>query len=133
VEVRNNVLGRSRSGNCILCVEDYTFTRSAAQIGVTTANNVYNRSATTTPRWSDVWATGKVNPAVYTTLAAFQRATAQERSSVAYDGTAVVTTNGVMTTAARTKGTSISAGLPAALAPLAGQAAGTRRMGVWGR
>jgi hypothetical protein len=133
VEVRNNVIGRSRAGNCVLCVEDYTFTRSAAEIGVTTANNVYNRTTTTTPKWTDVWSSGSVNPYVYTTLSGFQRATGQERSSVAYDGTAVVTVTGVMSSAARTKGTSIAAALPSALAPLAGQPAGTRRMGVWGR
>lgn len=32
--------------NCVICVEDYTYTRTAAQIGVTSNGNVFNRATT---------------------------------------------------------------------------------------
>ncbi len=58
VEVRNNVIANPGSGNCLLCVEDYTKTRSAEQIGVTANSNVYNRATASAPRWAVVWSRG---------------------------------------------------------------------------
>ncbi|KQZ90339.1 hypothetical protein ASD62_14630 [Phycicoccus sp. Root563] len=133
VQIRNNVIGLSKGGNCLTCVEDYTFKRSAAQIGVTSAGNIFNRTSTSTPTWTHVWSSGKVNPYVYTALAPFQKSTGQDRSSVAYDTSAVVTLGGRLSSAAATKGAAIAVALPADLAALSGHPTGARKVGVWGR
>lgn len=133
VQVRNNVIGLSKGGNCLTCVEDYTFSRSAEQIGVTSAGNIFNRTNSSTPTWTHVWSSGRTNPYVFTGLASFQKATGQDRTSVAYEKTAVVTLSGRLTSAAATKGAAIATPLPSDLASLSGHAAGTRKVGVWGR
>ncbi|GAA2737155.1 hypothetical protein GCM10009867_23250 [Pedococcus aerophilus] len=133
VQVRNNVIGLARGGNCLTCVEDYTFRRSAEQIGVTTGGNIYNRPAGSTPTWTHVWSSGRTNPYVFTGLGSFQRATGQDRTSVSYEHGPVVTLSGKLTPGARTKGAAIAAPLPADLAKLSGLTAGSRRVGVWGR
>ncbi len=133
VQIRNNVIGLSRGGNCLTCVEDYTFKRSAAQIGVTSAGNIFNRTTTTSPTWTHVWSSGKTNPYVYTGLGQFQKSTGQDRASVAYEKSAVVTYSGRLTSTAAAKGAAIAVPLPADLAALSGHPVNSRKVGVWGR
>jgi parallel beta-helix repeat protein len=132
VELANNVIGQLVSGNCLLCVEDYTFTRSAEQIGVESTANLYNRPGTS-PQWTHVWSSGDTNPDVYTSLKRFQSATGQDGRSIGYDGSTAATTSGVLSSTARTAGNDAAVGLPSDLASAVGRASGTRWMGVWGR
>ncbi len=80
VRLANNVLSNQRSGNCMLCVEDYTETRSAEQMGVSANGDVYMRPSASLPTYLVVWSRGPGNPAVYTDLASFRAATGQETS-----------------------------------------------------
>ena len=48
--------------NCLLCVEDYTFTRTAEQFGISSNSNLYNRAVRTTPGWTNVWSSGSPTP-----------------------------------------------------------------------
>jgi len=80
VRVAGNVLADQAAGNCMLCVEDYTQTRSAEQMGVTADGDVYMRPNDALPTYLVVWSRGRGNPAVYTDLASFQAATGQEAS-----------------------------------------------------
>lgn len=123
VQVMNNVLSDQRAGNCMLCVEDYSQERSAAQIGVTADANVYSRPDTTKPAQLVVWSRGAGNPAVYLTLAAFQAATGQDPNGIALDGEPLVASAGHET----------AQPLPASLAGLVGLPAGTRYRGAWPR
>ncbi len=80
--VANNVLGRpGRSANCVLCVEDYTGKRSAAQMDITEDGNLYLRASASAPSWLVVWSNGPGNPRVFTTLDAFVAATGQGKHS----------------------------------------------------
>lgn len=132
IEVKNNVIGGTKSGNCLLCVEDYTHTRTAKQIGVTTAANLYNRP-TVSPQWTHVWSNGAGNPAVYTSVARFRSATSQDNRSVSYDGVTVVGSGGSLTTTARAAANSAAVSLPSDIAALTDRPAGARWLGVWGR
>jgi parallel beta-helix repeat protein len=81
VTVRNNVVAYPREvANCMLCVEDGSHLRSAAQMGVRSQANVYVRPAG--PRWLVVWSSGEGNPATFTTLSAFRSTTNQETRGV---------------------------------------------------
>ena len=80
VHVANNVLAAQKSGNCMLCVEDYTQARSAKQIGVTANGDVYVRPNSSRPTYLVVWSRGRGDPAVYSNLTTFRAATGQERS-----------------------------------------------------
>jgi hypothetical protein len=132
VQLRNNVIGRAASGNCILCVEDYTFKRSAEEIGVSTARNLYNRP-TGTPQWHHVWSSGSTNPDVFNNLASFRRETGEEAYSLTYEGSMQVSLAGALNPTPRAAGVKASALLPSDLAKLVGQPTGARQMGVWGR
>ncbi|WP_377640619.1 right-handed parallel beta-helix repeat-containing protein [Oryzobacter terrae] len=135
VTVRNNVIGLTSTGNCVLCVEDYSHQRTAAQMGVTSNGNVFNRATTSTSKWLTVWSRGtiNVNPAVYTTLAQHRSGTGQDGTSLAYDGTVVVTTNGTLSSSVRSRASTAATALPSDVAALAGQPAGVRWFGVFGR
>ncbi len=86
VRVSNNVLANQKSGDCMLCVEDYTQKRSAKQIDVTANGDVYARTNASRPTYLVVWSRGPGNPAVYTTLKSFRAATGQEKSGVLLRG-----------------------------------------------
>ena len=131
--VRNNVLGQPASGNCVLCVEDYTFVRSAAQIGVSSSSNMYNRLSAGTPSWLVVWSRGAGNPAVYTTLDAFRTATGQESRSIEYTGSSQVSRDGTLSSTARSAAPTVGTAVPSDILTLVGQPAGTTGVGVWGR
>jgi len=136
VTVRNNVLGIPNTrANCVLCVEDYTHTRTAAQMGVTSNGNVFNRADTADPDWLTVWSRGtiNVNPAVYGTLAAHRSGTGQDKTSLAYDGFYAVSSTGHLSGTAQAKAGTVAVGLPSSLATLSGQTAGSKWLGVWGR
>ncbi|MHA7239310.1 right-handed parallel beta-helix repeat-containing protein [Arthrobacter sp. TMS1-12-1] len=76
VAVRNNVLADA-TGDCLLCVEDYSEESSAEDMGVTTAGNVFHRVSGSSPAWLVVWSRGAGDPAVYPTLGSFRTATGQ--------------------------------------------------------
>jgi hypothetical protein len=129
VEVRNNVVANPRSGNCLLCVEDYSKVRSAEQIGVTANSNVYNRVSTSSPTWAVVWSRGPGNPYVFTDLTSFRTTTGQEANGVLTTGQAIVDQEGKPTAAM--PNSSIAQPLPTTIAALINQPAGARQLGAW--
>lgn len=136
VTVRNNVIGLPNdAANCVLCVEDYTHQRTAAQMGVTSNGNVFNRDNTSDPNWLTVWSRGttNANPAVYSSLAAHRSGTGQDTTSVAYNGSYAVTSSGHLSGTTQAKAGSVAAGLPSSLATLTGESTGEKWLGVWGR
>ena len=136
VTVRNNVFGLpNSSANCVLCVEDYTHTRTAAQMGVTSNGNVFNRVNAGDPDWLTVWSRGSLNPnpAVYGTLSAYRSGTGQDTTSLAYAGAVVVSTTGGLSSTVQGKAGTVAAALPSSIGALIGQPTGTRYLGAWGR
>ena len=128
VQLRNNIISGT-TGNCLLCVEDYSHQRSASQMQVTALGNVYRRSSTSAPTWVVVWSTGAGNPQVFTTLPAFKQSTGQEAVSLSLDGAAAVNTNGSPTAAVTNVVGSVAQPLPADLAGLSGRAANSKQLG----
>lgn len=136
VTVRNNVIGLpTSSAACVLCVEDYSHLRTAAQMGVTSNGNVFNRASSGSTRWLTVWSRGKinVNPAVYTTLPEHKTGTTQDGTSLAYDGSTVVSTNGTLSSTVKAKAPTAAVALPSTIATLVGQPTGVRQLGAFGR
>ena len=129
VTVANNVMANPGSGNCLLCVEDFSKERTAEQIGVTADGNVYNRPSDSAPEWVAVWSQAGGDPAVFTTLDDFRAATAQETSGIIVTGPAIVTATGSPTPDMPPDVQALP--LPADVAALVGQLAGTRHFGAW--
>ncbi|SIT49879.1 Putative sortase-sorted surface protein (fragment) [Paraburkholderia piptadeniae] len=129
--VHNNVI-TGGSGNCLMCVEDYSFQYTAAQLKTTTDNNVYQRSSVNTPTWVAVWSRGQIkNPAVYTTLRAFASDTGQEMHGYFLDGPAALDASYRLTPAVSSAVNTVSAPLPPDIAMLIQKPAGIRALGVW--
>lgn len=81
ITIMNNLIALGRDGTtCLLCVEDTTHRRSAAQIGLTVNGNAYTRSKSDNPRVLVVWPTGPGDPKSFETKAAFRDSTGQEKS-----------------------------------------------------
>ena len=129
VVVANNVIANPASGNCLLCVEDFSRERTAEEIGVTADGNVYNRPSTDAPEWVVVWSRAADDPAVFTTLDDFRAATGQEAAGTIVTGPPVVTPAGVATADMPADVPGLP--LPEAVAAVVGQAAGVQHVGAW--
>jgi parallel beta-helix repeat protein len=130
VTVSNNVIALPRSGDdWLLCVKDATHKRSAAQMGVKSNGDVYNRISSYAI--AVVWSKGAGDPAVFRSISAFKSATGQEANSVAVDGKAIVSTTGVLDPSVASQAGSIARPLPSTVASHTGRAAGTRALGTF--
>ena len=124
--------GNARANaNCLLCVEDYSHQKTAAQMGITANSNVYQRPTTSQPTWLAVWSRGPGDPAVFTTLAAFKSATGQEGLGREFIGAPIVDADGLLTAAVTSLVGTVASPLPADVAAVAGRAAGERQLGCW--
>ncbi len=130
IQLSNNVVAKPSTGNCLLCVEDYTKKRSATTMGVRPNGNLYQRISTTSPNWLVVWSSGSTNPFVYTDLKGFQTASGQEVTGQL--ATSDIVDSQAKATATTTSATSaVAQPLPADVAALAGQPAGSKTLGAW--
>jgi hypothetical protein len=130
VTVSNNILANS-TGNCILCVEDYSHQQSAGQMQVHSNGNVYQRNSSTSPAWSIVWSRGAGNPAVYSTVAEWAAATGEERKSLVLEGSRALTSQFAPLVTVTTSAPSIAQAIPARIAGLVGKPVRTRALGAW--
>jgi len=129
ITVSNNILSVSR-GKCILCVEDHSHERSAAQMQVRSNGNVFQRPATTAPSWAVVWSRGPGNPEVFTSLAAFSEKRGQDTDSLALDERPAL--DGTVPTPEVTAlESSIARALPAEIAAGVQRPAGAKHLGAW--
>jgi hypothetical protein len=123
--IRNNIISGG-SGNCLLCVEDYSHQFSAEKLGVSSDYNAYRRTSASSPSWAVIWSRGAGDPAVYTTFSAFTAATGQEAHSTITENASSLAPAQLLASV-----TGAATGLPADIASLAGKAAGTAHLGAW--
>ena len=127
----NNVFERPQPwANCMLCVEDYTHKRSAAEMKVVADGNVYGRRDDGSPRWLVVWSSGKGHPEVFTTLKDFRRRTGLEAGGRLATAPLVDFSGRGTPLLAKLSGIT-SRPLPEAVAATVRQPAGTRHLGVF--
>jgi parallel beta-helix repeat protein len=129
VTVHNNVIGDG-TGNCLLCVEDYSHQRSAAQMNIQSDGNVFQRPSASKPKWAVVWSRGKGNPQVYLSVKDFSTGTGQDRHSYAIDGTNVLQDRKTLTAAVADLQATVALPLPADIAAMTGIPTGTRQLGA---
>ena len=85
IALRNNVI-TGTTADCLLCVEDYSHEFSAEDMEVTTAGNVFHRGAGSGAAPLVIWSRGTGDPAVYTSLDGFRKATHQSRHDIEVSG-----------------------------------------------
>ena len=129
-QLRNSVLSGS-TGNCLLCMEDYSHAFSAAGLNTVAANNVFQRPTTSNPGWIAIWSRGAGNPAIYSSLQAFQAGSGQGGSSTEIVGPSLVTAAGGLTSTAVAQTGAVATAPPAQVTSLAGKPAGVPHLGDW--
>ena len=128
--ISNNVVSGG-TGNCMVCVEDYSRMFTGAQMVSATNGNLYQRDSSSAPKWFGVWSRGTiVNPAVFNTLTEFSASTGQERASRLVEGSSVVTPRFQLdpTFAAAQGGTAQA--VPSAVAQVSHLNAGSKLLGA---
>jgi parallel beta-helix repeat protein len=130
ISLANNVLADG-TFKCVLCVEDYTHARSAAQMKVVSNGNVFKRTTVSSPAWAVVWSRGPGNPATYNTLADFTRATGQDANSLALDGVGAFGSTERFIASLVQSEKSVARPLPATVARLVGKSTGLQHLGAW--
>ncbi len=134
VQVRNNVIADPSSGaTCLLCVEDYSWSKSAEQMKITADSNVYGGKTAKKARWAVVWSRADVDrdPHVFTTLKAFTKKTKQEKKGIDRIGKAVVDENLDLVKAVEKKTKKSAKPLPAGVATAIGRPKGATELGRW--
>ena len=134
VQVRNNVIADPASAaTCLLCVEDYSWSKSAEQMKITADSNVYGGKKAKKARWAVVWSRANVNrdPHVFMTLKAFTKKTKQEKKGIDRIGKAVVDKNLDLVKAVDAKSDTVAKPLPAEVAKAIGRPAGATELGRW--
>lgn len=130
IAVHDNVISGG-TGDCLLCVEDYSHEFSALQMGVTSNGNVYQRPNAQTPVWAVVWSTGAGNPAVYDSFAQFTAATGQDSHSLELDGAPALIGTDTLSPQVSAAQPQVALPLPGSIGSLVGEPAGTVHLGVW--
>ena len=134
VSVGNNVIGPpGAAANCLLCVEDYSFSKTAEQMRITANGNVYGRTSASAPTWLAVWSRGSVNvnPYVFTSLTQWRATTHQEATGREYVGRSLFSTGYALANDIRAAQVAIAQPLPSDVATLVFRPAATERLGVW--
>jgi hypothetical protein len=129
ITIGNNVLADGR-GKCVLCVEDYSHERSAAQMAVRSNGNVLHRTSATQPSWVVVWSRGRGNPAVFTSVGAFTAATGQDSDSLALDARPALAGTSLAPAVVSVE-SAIARPLPPDVAAGARRQSGERHLGAW--
>ncbi|WP_067483431.1 right-handed parallel beta-helix repeat-containing protein [Actinomadura hibisca] len=131
--ISNNVLADAREGTpCLLCVEDHTHRRSAAQMDITANGNLYVRPDSTSPRTLVVWSRGAGDPATFPDLGEFRSATGQEGAGQARDARHAAGADGALDRVVLAEAQSAARPLPAWIAEVLGKPVDSRHMGAWG-
>lgn len=132
ITVKNNVLSNTGGGNAIMAVEDFSKEFTADQLKISLASNAYHRTGTANPKWSAVWANAASNPHVYTTLAGFQKAKGQDKSSFEITSSSALTSGNELSASVTNKAGNATA-LPSNIASLISKTAGSKRVGHYAR
>ncbi len=123
VTVSNNVISGA-GGGCLVCVEDQSKEFTAEQMKLTLNGNVYQRASANAPSLAVRWGQGAATAKSFATVAAFTKATGQERRSVLVEGTAVTTAGYQLTPAALVQSALVVVAVPSSIAGLLGLQAG---------
>ncbi|MCG2620551.1 right-handed parallel beta-helix repeat-containing protein [Arthrobacter sp. I2-34] len=130
VTVRNNVIANPRAGaDCLLCVEDYSGTYSAEELKITALGNVYHQTVADQP--AVIWAQASGRPVLFATPDDFAAETGQERQHLALRGADPLLDGYRPAAVIGGSADAVAQPLPAYLAQLAGQPAGTRSLGAF--
>jgi hypothetical protein len=126
ISIGNNVIAES-TGNCTLCVEDYSHTYAASDLNITSNGNIIQRDAANKPSWFVVWSRGaaNVNPYVFSTLAEYRSTTGQEARSLGVEGRAVTDAGGRILSDVAAQATGVALAPPSAIVGLLGSSAAT--------
>ncbi len=130
--VHNNVFsGTGSSNKTLLQLQDDVLDRTAGSIGVVTNGNAYHRPSTTAPAYAVIWASGRTNPYVYSSISKFRSATGRESRGKEFNGAAIVDSAYRPTTALRNVTYATATPLSSTIASLTGKASGSRHVGAW--
>ena len=125
VTIRNNVISGG-TGNCLLCVEDYSHQLSAERMQISSDYNLYRRASASSPSWAVIWSRGAGDPAVYSTFSAFTSATGQEAHSTIAENAPSLAPSQLIASVV-----GAATALPGDIASLIGKPAGTVHVGAW--
>ena len=129
----NNVVGSS-SGNCLMCVEDFSREFTANRMVSWTDGNLYQRANANAPKWFGVWSTGAAgNPTVTNTLDLFRSSTGQEKRSRLVEGGALTTSNYALQSAYVKDQAAVARSVPANIASATHLAQGSSVLGAQAR
>jgi len=129
ISIGNNVLAEG-FGKCVLCVEDYSHERSAAQMQISSDGNVFQRVSAKEPAWAIVWSRGAGNPQTFTSIAEFSKATGQDSDSLALDAEPALDGD-ALAPAVRSVESAIARPLPSHVAAGVQRPTGVRHLGAW--
>lgn len=132
VQVVNNVV-TAPSGDCLICVRDWSREFTGANMVSRADGNVYHRPTAAAIKSMVLWSLGKAGTTAYTSFTTYVSSTGRDKTSTFVDGGTLVDAE-VRILSARAPGlTAKAAVIPAAISDLSGLKPGTRAVGVQAR
>ncbi|MFT4050782.1 MAG: right-handed parallel beta-helix repeat-containing protein [Microbacterium sp.] len=130
ISMGNNVSAEP-TGDCVVCVNDYSRALTGNQMLTTNDGNLYHRTSSTSPTIFAYYAQGSAGGSKsYASLADFTSATGREARSQLLEGTSPVTASGELTTAAAALQSAVALPLPSAVATSSSLTAGAVKLGA---
>ncbi len=130
IEVANNVITYG-TNFCPVLTQHLSNKWYGSDFGISSDANVFHRATATDPSRFACWADGAAGTKSFDTLGAFSKHSGLETSSRLYEGSAIVTADGALTSQARTATTDVPRPLPADVAAEIGRAVGERSLGAY--
>ena len=99
--------------------------------GIITHGNAFHRVSSTSPSRFACWANGANGTMSFPSLSSWQTNTSNDKVSKLFEGTAILTSTGALTSAASTSTAAVPLGLPSNVAGAIGRPAGEKMMGAY--
>jgi parallel beta-helix repeat protein len=132
IEIKNNVnASPAPTSNGALAMREETG-KGANVMGGVIDGNFYNRVSATAPKNQFGWAVAGGSPLAFANLAAYRSATGMDPNGYTIDGSNALDANFNLTPSAAAAAAGVARGLPADIATLIAQPAGTAHLGVFG-
>lgn len=129
VVVSNNVMDGA-TGDCVVCVNDWSKEFTGAKMITQSSGNLYHRTSASAPAVFAQWAQAASGTARYATFAEYVKATGRDTTSRSVDGTSVLDANHRLVSSQIAAQSQYAVAIPAAVAALSALPASGKVVGA---
>lgn len=132
VVINNNVVDQT-SGDCVVCVNDWSREFSGAQMIAQSTGNIYHRASASATQHFAQWAAKSSGTARYSSFSAYKDAASRDAGSRAVEGSSVLSSGLKLLSTFTSSQSSYAAAIPSTVAVKSSLSQGTKLIGAQSR